>query len=167
MLEVNGNSDRLARSYNELVELQLVLEKAGSFFDQARVEAAAENFERSYSTQEDMGAPLLEAALPVRGEVGVGGVGGRRGDSRMGQGRGPGERYAEAGLPVPPLPSSASRSIPRLQLCLALMRCPPLRPPAPPPPPLPFRPACPPGGAQGRPPGFCGGAHPAGQAQRL
>lgn len=69
MLEVNGNSDRLARSYNELVELQLVLEKAGSFFDQARVEAAAENFERSYSTQEDMGAPLLEAALPVRGGV--------------------------------------------------------------------------------------------------
>lgn len=34
ILEVNGNSERLARSYNELVELQLVLEKAGSFFDQ-------------------------------------------------------------------------------------------------------------------------------------
>ena len=27
------------RSYAELVELQLVLEKAGSFFDQARVDA--------------------------------------------------------------------------------------------------------------------------------
>lgn len=39
MLEVNGNSERLARSYNELVELQLVLEKAGSFFDQARIDA--------------------------------------------------------------------------------------------------------------------------------
>lgn len=39
MLEVNGNSERLSRSYNELVELQLVLEKAGSFFDQARVDA--------------------------------------------------------------------------------------------------------------------------------
>ncbi|KIZ03543.1 V-type H+-transporting ATPase subunit I [Monoraphidium neglectum] len=38
-LEVNGNSERLMRSYSELVELQLVLEKAGSFFDQARVEA--------------------------------------------------------------------------------------------------------------------------------
>jgi V-type H+-transporting ATPase subunit a len=34
ILEVNGNSERLARSYNELVELQLVLERAGSFFDQ-------------------------------------------------------------------------------------------------------------------------------------
>lgn len=33
-MEVNGNSERLARSYNELVELQMVLEKAGSFFDQ-------------------------------------------------------------------------------------------------------------------------------------
>lgn len=65
MLEVNGNSERLARSYNELVELQLVLEKAGSFFDQARVEAQAESFDRSYSMQEDMGAPLLESALPA------------------------------------------------------------------------------------------------------
>jgi V-type H+-transporting ATPase subunit a len=65
MLEVNSNSERLARSYNELVELQLVLEKAGSFFDQARVEAQAESFDRSYSVQEDMGAPLLESALPV------------------------------------------------------------------------------------------------------
>jgi V-type H+-transporting ATPase subunit a len=34
IMEVNGNSERLARSYNELVELQMVLEKAGSFFDQ-------------------------------------------------------------------------------------------------------------------------------------
>jgi V-type H+-transporting ATPase subunit a len=67
MLEANGNSERLARSYNELVELQLVLEKAGSFFDRARSEAAAENFgERSYSVPEAMDAPLLESALPVR-----------------------------------------------------------------------------------------------------
>jgi V-type H+-transporting ATPase subunit a len=66
MLEVNGNSERLARSYNELVELQLVLEKAGSFFDQARSEAQAESFgDRSYSVPEAMDAPLLESALPV------------------------------------------------------------------------------------------------------
>eukprot|EP00879_Flechtneria_rotunda_P014171 GHRR01014808.1.p1 GENE.GHRR01014808.1~~GHRR01014808.1.p1 ORF type:complete len:648 (+),score=178.01 GHRR01014808.1:407-2350(+) len=64
MLEVNGNSERLARTYNELVELQLVLEKAGSFFDQARVEAQAESFERMYSVPEAMDAPLLESALP-------------------------------------------------------------------------------------------------------
>jgi hypothetical protein len=37
IMEVNGNSERLARSYNELVELQLVLERAGSFFDQVGV----------------------------------------------------------------------------------------------------------------------------------
>lgn len=37
IMEVNGNSERLARSYNELVELQLVLERAGSFFDQVRL----------------------------------------------------------------------------------------------------------------------------------
>jgi V-type H+-transporting ATPase subunit a len=66
MLEANGNSERLARSYNELVELQLVLEKAGSFFDQARIEAQAESFgDRSYSVPEAMDAPLLESALPV------------------------------------------------------------------------------------------------------
>lgn len=68
MLEANGNSERLARSYNELMELQLVLEKAGSFFDSARAEAAAESFgERAYSVPEAMDAPLLESALPVRG----------------------------------------------------------------------------------------------------
>jgi V-type H+-transporting ATPase subunit a len=66
MLEANGNSERLARSYNELVELQLVLEKAGSFFNQARIEAQAESFgDRSYSVPEAMDAPLLESALPV------------------------------------------------------------------------------------------------------
>eukprot|EP00878_Enallax_costatus_P010440 GHUV01010898.1.p1 GENE.GHUV01010898.1~~GHUV01010898.1.p1 ORF type:complete len:788 (+),score=229.98 GHUV01010898.1:234-2597(+) len=64
MLEVNGNSERLARSYNELVELQLVLEKAGSFFDQARIDAQSESFERTYSVPETMDAPLLESALP-------------------------------------------------------------------------------------------------------
>lgn len=37
IMEVNGNSERLARSYNELVELQLVLERAGSFFDQVHI----------------------------------------------------------------------------------------------------------------------------------
>jgi len=81
MLEVNGNSERLGRSYNELVELQLVLEKAGSFFDQARVDAQGENLDRAYSVPEDMGAPLLEAALPVSGGqvcCGFSGGGGRR-----------------------------------------------------------------------------------------
>lgn len=50
-----------------------MLEKAGSFFDQARIDAASESFDRSFSA-EDMGAPLLEAAMPVRGR-GRGGQG--------------------------------------------------------------------------------------------
>lgn len=41
LLEVNSNSERLQRSYSELVELQLVLEKAGAFFDEARHEGGA------------------------------------------------------------------------------------------------------------------------------
>ncbi len=41
LLEVNNNSERLTRSYSELVELQLVLEKAGSFFDQVCKMAAS------------------------------------------------------------------------------------------------------------------------------
>ena len=45
LLETNGNAERLARSYNELVELQLVLERAGSFFDETRGRASAAAFE--------------------------------------------------------------------------------------------------------------------------
>jgi len=67
LLEVNSNSERLTRSYSELVELQLVLEKAGAFFDEARAEGG------NISTQVsnpigpgdivggEMGAPLLES----------------------------------------------------------------------------------------------------------
>jgi len=39
LLEVNANFEKLRRSHSELVELQLVLEKAGSFFDAARTDA--------------------------------------------------------------------------------------------------------------------------------
>merc|ERR1719183_3474806 len=35
LLEVNSNQEKLSRSHSELVELQLVLEKAGGFFDEA------------------------------------------------------------------------------------------------------------------------------------
>ena len=41
LLEIISNGDRLRRSHSELVELQLVLEKAGAFFDQARTEAGS------------------------------------------------------------------------------------------------------------------------------
>jgi hypothetical protein len=35
LLEVNSNQEKLSRSHSELVELQLVLEKAGGFFEEA------------------------------------------------------------------------------------------------------------------------------------
>ena len=41
LIEVNSNSERLQRSHSELVELQMVLEKAGAFFDEARVEGSS------------------------------------------------------------------------------------------------------------------------------
>lgn len=40
LLEVNGNNDKLQKRQAELIELQLVLEKAGNFFDRARTDAA-------------------------------------------------------------------------------------------------------------------------------
>jgi V-type H+-transporting ATPase subunit a len=39
ILELNGNNGRLQRSYNELLELQLVLETAGTFFEDSRSQA--------------------------------------------------------------------------------------------------------------------------------
>lgn len=45
LLEVNGNAERLARSFSELVELQLVLEKASAFFDDAQSRASTAAFQ--------------------------------------------------------------------------------------------------------------------------
>ena len=45
LLEVNANAERLARSFSELVELQLVLEKASAFFDDAQHRASTSAFE--------------------------------------------------------------------------------------------------------------------------
>ncbi|KAL3141717.1 hypothetical protein ABBQ32_004400 [Trebouxia sp. C0010 RCD-2024] len=56
LLEINGNSERLQRSHSELMELQLVLEKAGGFFDDAQHRASAAQFESSSGAME---APLL------------------------------------------------------------------------------------------------------------
>jgi len=39
LVNLNGNSDRLQRSYNELLELELVLETAGTFFEDSRSRA--------------------------------------------------------------------------------------------------------------------------------
>ena len=45
LLEVNSNAERLARSFSELVELQLVLEKASAFFDDAQHRASTATFQ--------------------------------------------------------------------------------------------------------------------------
>jgi V-type H+-transporting ATPase subunit a len=60
-LETNANMDRLHRSYAELVEMQLVLEKAGTFFDSRTTSRLAGGAAALYSDGE---SPLLEA--PVR-----------------------------------------------------------------------------------------------------
>lgn len=46
LVELNGNAERLQKSFSELVELQLVLEKAGSFFDDAQHRATSAAFDR-------------------------------------------------------------------------------------------------------------------------
>lgn len=62
LIETNGNMERLQRSYAELVELQLVLEKAGSFMSTStKFDMTPESFDRGYIGEND--APLLEAAV--------------------------------------------------------------------------------------------------------
>ncbi|GFR51127.1 hypothetical protein Agub_g13480 [Astrephomene gubernaculifera] len=60
LISMNDNSERLDRTYNELVELQVVLEHAGKFFDKAKANVRADAFEREYSGVETSDAPLLE-----------------------------------------------------------------------------------------------------------
>lgn len=45
--ELNANTTSLKRSYNELLELQLVLERAGAFFEDARASADAARYEQT------------------------------------------------------------------------------------------------------------------------
>jgi hypothetical protein len=45
--------------------------QAGSFFDQARVEAQHETFDRAYTADNMVEAPLLESALPVSSPLGT------------------------------------------------------------------------------------------------
>lgn len=57
LVELNGNAERLQKSFSELVELQLVLEKAGSFFDDAQQRATSAAFDRPDCAQITL--PLL------------------------------------------------------------------------------------------------------------
>lgn len=62
LLEINSNSDRLLRSYSELLEFQLVLKKAGIFFSSAQ--STASRYQRledssAFSGDVPMDIPLL------------------------------------------------------------------------------------------------------------
>ncbi|CAI5534727.1 unnamed protein product [Closterium sp. Naga37s-1] len=63
LLEINGNAEKLLKTRNELTELKLVLEKAGSFFASAQMGAAdyQQVIERVSSIRESasMDSPLL------------------------------------------------------------------------------------------------------------
>lgn len=62
LLEINSNSDRLLRSYSELLEFQLVLQKAGMFFSVAQTTATAQQRELEESSLfsgDVMDIPLL------------------------------------------------------------------------------------------------------------
>ncbi|KAG2240148.1 hypothetical protein Bca52824_091030 [Brassica carinata] len=60
LVEINANNDKLQRSYNELIEYKLVLEKAGEFFSSAHTSATAQ--QREIDSQQ-VGEDLLEAPL--------------------------------------------------------------------------------------------------------
>ncbi len=55
---MNGNAERLARSFSELVELQLVLEKASSFFDDAQTRASSATFQTQPADAGTASTPL-------------------------------------------------------------------------------------------------------------
>ncbi|XP_073148737.1 V-type proton ATPase subunit a3-like [Henckelia pumila] len=61
LVEINTNSEKLQRSYNELVEYRLVLQKAGDFFHSARSSAEAHQTEyaSNQSGEESLETPLL------------------------------------------------------------------------------------------------------------
>ena len=61
-LEHNSNNERLLRTHSELAELQVLLEKAGQFFQSANQIAAREAVTANAGPDapaQDMGTPLL------------------------------------------------------------------------------------------------------------
>ncbi|BBH09350.1 vacuolar proton ATPase A3 [Prunus dulcis] len=61
LIEINSNSEKLQRSYNELIEYKLVLEKAGEFFHSAQSSAALQQRENEsrHIGDESLDTPLL------------------------------------------------------------------------------------------------------------
>ncbi|XP_047319663.1 V-type proton ATPase subunit a3-like [Impatiens glandulifera] len=61
LLEMNANSGKLQRSYNELIEYKLLLQKAGGFFHSAQSSARAQHGELGpgLTAEESLTSPLL------------------------------------------------------------------------------------------------------------
>lgn len=61
LIEMNTNSEKLQRAYNELVEYKIVMRKAGEFFHSAQSTAAAqqEEIESHHTGEESIDTPLL------------------------------------------------------------------------------------------------------------
>ncbi|XP_031118442.1 V-type proton ATPase subunit a2-like [Ipomoea triloba] len=61
LVEMNGNSEKLERSYNELLEYRLVMQKAGEFFHSAQSSASAQQrqFEEHNLVEGSIDSPLL------------------------------------------------------------------------------------------------------------
>ncbi|XP_010437006.2 PREDICTED: V-type proton ATPase subunit a3 [Camelina sativa] len=63
LVEINANNDKLQRSYNELMEYKLVLQKAGEFFSSAHRSATAQQREIESEDSQQAGDDLLESPL--------------------------------------------------------------------------------------------------------
>mmetsp|Transcript_14644 Transcript_14644/g.46592 ORF Transcript_14644/g.46592 Transcript_14644/m.46592 type:complete len:765 (-) Transcript_14644:224-2518(-) len=64
LLEINHSGERLRKSHSELVELQLVLEKAGAFFEDARADASQHQHDLETQPGDfSIGAPLLDREM--------------------------------------------------------------------------------------------------------
>ncbi|KAH7524153.1 hypothetical protein FEM48_Zijuj06G0089000 [Ziziphus jujuba var. spinosa] len=61
LLEINANNEKLQRTYTELLEYKLVLQKAGEFFSSAQSSAAAHQreFEGQHNGEGSIDSPLL------------------------------------------------------------------------------------------------------------
>lgn len=59
LIELNANGEKLQRTYNELVEYKLVLEKAGEFFHSALSTAQQIEFGSQQTGEESLDTPLL------------------------------------------------------------------------------------------------------------
>ena len=82
--QITANTEKLRKSHSELVELQLVLEKAGGFFDDARLDAAGAPMAGTRGASSDGGASSSRSDITISGGVGLlGGATGR--DAEMGE----------------------------------------------------------------------------------